>query len=334
MIEKILLDWQKKIYKPIYWLEGDEPFFIDQLIHYAEQHILLPDEKSFDSFTLYGKDIKWMDVKSVCKRYPIIATHQLVIIKEAQQLDDKIEKFESYLNAPSLTTILIVAYKNKKLDGRSKITKLIKDKHELLSTKKLYENQIPQWLTETAKQLKITVTPKANALLISFLGNDLNKIYNELDKLLINLNKDKIIDEEIVYNYIGISREFNVFELQDAIFKKDKQKIGRIINYIKNNPKNNPLIVIITQLFNAFSKLYLMQSIPVKDPKLLASKIGINQFFINDYLIGLQNYSNNMSIKKNLLVFYEYNLKMLGINSTNTEEGDLLTEMINKILIA
>ena len=331
--ESIILDWKKKNFKPIYWLEGDEPFFIDQITEYAIENILNPSEKDFNCTILYGKDTSWKDVSYICKRFPVFAEKQLVVIKEAQFIDDKIENLDHYLHNPNITTILIVAYKNKKIDGRSKTAKLIKDKYEYFNAKKLYDNQVPGLITSICVELKVSINPKANALLFTYLGNDLNKIYNEIKKILINLENRTEINENDIYTFIGMSREYNVFELQDAIFKKDKIKIFNILQYFENNPKNNPLIIILTTLFNAFSKLYLLQNLSIKDDKTIASKLGINSFFIKDYIVGYNNYKNNLAITKNLLLLHDYNLKMLGIGTTNTNEAELLKELIYKMII-
>jgi len=211
-VDKIINDWKKKSFKPIYWFEGEEEFFIDKAIEYAEHHILSESEASFNLSVFYGKDANWPDIINACKRYPMFAERQVVLLKEAQQMRD-VEKLESYIDNPLSSTIFVVSYKDKKLDARKKFAKLVKEKGVLVSTKKMYDKELPQWTQELLQTKGLTITPKGLALLVDHIGNDLTRIENEIDKLSVNLGKRTSITEDDIEKYIGVSKDFNVFEL-------------------------------------------------------------------------------------------------------------------------
>src|SRR6185503_1410331 len=219
-VEKIIQDWERKNFKPVYWLEGEEDYYIDKAVDYAEHNILLENESSFNLSVFYGKDAAWADVINSCRRYPMFAERQVVIIKEAQQMKD-IDKLEGYVENPLRSTVLVVAYKEKKLDARKKFAKLIKDKGVLLTTKKMYESQLPEWTEELIQSKGLTISQKGLALLIDHIGNDLSRINNETEKLSVNLGGRKQITETDIEQYIGVSKDFNVFELQAALAAKD-----------------------------------------------------------------------------------------------------------------
>jgi len=243
-VEKILKDWNKKQFKPIYWFEGEEDYYIDQLVQYAEHNILSPEEASFNLTVFYGKDANWADVVNACMRYPMFAERQIVLLKEAQQMRD-LDKLESYIGKPLSSTIFVVSHKEKKVDGRGKLAKLLKEKGEVLTTKKLYDNQLPEWTNELVQSKGFSISQKALLLLVDHIGNDLSRINNEIEKLLINLGKRTNITEDDIENYVGISKEYNPFELQGALAKKDLAKAMRIIEYFGNNPKSAPIQLVL-----------------------------------------------------------------------------------------
>ena len=234
--EKIIGEWKKGSFKPIYWLEGEESFFIDQVIEYAEHKILTEAESGFNLTVFYGKDADWASVVNACMRYPMFAERQVVLLKEAQQMRD-IEKLEGYIENPLPSTVFVVSYKEKKVDGRSKLSKLLKQKGEMLTTKKMYDSQLPAWAGDMVNRHGLSITQKALMLLVDHIGNDLSRIQNEIEKLAVNLGKRKEITEDDIENYIGVSKEFNVFELQAAIAQKNLSKAIRIIQYFEANPK-------------------------------------------------------------------------------------------------
>jgi DNA polymerase-3 subunit delta len=330
--EKILTDLRKKVFKPVYWLEGDEEYFIDQVISFAEHNILSPEEASFNQTVFYGRDAAWADVVNAAMRYPMFAEKQVVILKEAQSMRD-LEKLESYISKPLDSTILFIAYKNKKVDGRTKLAKLLKEKAVFFTTKKLYDNELPEWTQALVRSKGFTITNKALFLLIDHIGNDLNRLNNEVDKLVLNLSDRKNITEDEVENYVGISKEFNVFELQQAIAQKDLYKAIRIINYFEANPKAAPLPLIFPSLYNFFSKVQMIYSVPVRDEKSVAAAIGVNNFFVRDYLQTATRFSAH-EVEKLILLLHQYNLKGIGINDAGSTDGMLLKEMVVKMIAA
>lgn len=329
--EKIIADLKKGSYKPVYWLEGEEDFFIDKVLKFAEHNILNENERSFNQTVFYGKDADWTDVVNACRRYPMFSDRQVVILKEAQAMRN-IEKLESYIDKPLSSTLLFVAYRNKKVDGRTKLARLLKEKGTILSTKKMYDNELPEWTHQLVKSKGLTINRKALFLLIDHIGNDLNRLNNEIDKLALNLaNRDTITEDEIE-TYVGISKDFNVFELQQSIANRDLYKAIRIINYFEANPKAAPIQLILPALYNFFSKVQMVYSVSSRDEKSLAAAIGVNNFFVKDYLQAAQQYSAS-SIERLLLLLHQYNLKSIGINSIDTSDALLLKEMTAKIMM-
>ena len=330
-VEKIISELKKGVFKPVYWLEGEEDFFIDRVIDYAEREILTEDERSFNLSVFYGKDAEWADVVNACRRYPMFSDRQVVVLKEAQSMRN-IEKLESYIEKPLSSTILVVAYKNKKVDGRTKLAKLIKEKGTILSTKKLYDNDLPEWTQQLVKSKGYSINRKALFLLIDHIGNDLNRLNNEIDKLMLNLGTRDTITEDDIETYVGISKEFNVFELQHAIASRDLYKAVRIINYFEANPKAAPMQLILPSLYNFFSKVQMIYSVSSRDEKAIATAIGVNNFFVRDYINAAQQYSET-TIERLLLLLHQYNLKSIGIDSIDTSDAMLLKEMTVKIMM-
>ena len=330
--EKILNDLKKQNFKPVYWLEGDEEYYIDQVIQYAENKILTDAESGFNLTVFYGRDTSWTDLLNSCRRYPMFSEKQVVILKEAQSMKD-IDKLESYIEKPLTSTILFIAYKNKKLDGRTKLAKLIKDKAVLFTSKKLYDNELPEWTTELVKSKGYSISNKALFLLLDHIGNDLSRLNNEVDKLTLNLQGRKNITEDDIESFVGISKEFNVFELQQAIVTKDIYKAMRIIQYFAANPKAAPLQLIFPSLYNFFSKVLMIYSVPARDERAVATAIGVHAFFVKDYIQTAIKFSQH-DIEKVLLLLYEYNLRNIGINDAGTEDADLLKEMVVKMIAA
>jgi DNA polymerase-3 subunit delta len=328
--EQIIRDWKRKIYKPVYWLEGEEEYFINEVMDFAEHQILPEEEKSFNLAIFYGKDADWTSVVNACRRYPMFAERQVVLLKEAQQMRD-IAKLEPYIMQPLGSTIFVVSYKDKKVDGRSKLAKILKEKGELLSTKKMYDNQLPEWVTELLQSRGLTIQQKALALLIDHIGNDLMRIKSEVEKIQINLGNRKMIDEDDVEKYVGISKEYNAFELQIALAKKDLANSLRIIQYFESNPKAAPIQLVLPTLYSFFSKVYMIFGIPGPDEKTTASVLGVSPFFVKDYLIAAKNYGF-AGTENALLLLHQYNLKSVGVGSVHVEEGSLLKELVAKLV--
>jgi DNA polymerase III subunit delta len=328
--EKIIGDLKKGNFKPVYWLEGEEDYFIDQVIGFAEESILDESEAGFNLTIFYGRDTAWADVLNACRRYPMFSEKQVVIIKEAQDLKG-IEKLESYVEKPLLSTLLFVGYKNKKVDGRTKLAKLLKDKAVLMSTKKMYDSALPEWTNELVKQKGFTITKKALFLLIDHIGNDLSRLSNEIDKLALNLKDSNQITEDDIERFVGVSKEFNVFELQQAVAQRDLYKAIRIVQYFGSNPKAAPLQLVFPSLYNFFSKVQVIYTVPSKDEKAIASAIGVNAWFVKDYIATSTKFTYP-EIEKVLLLLYEYNLRNLGVNDAGTDDAELLKEMVVKMI--
>jgi len=329
-VEKIISDFKQKKFKPFYWLEGEEPFFIDEVMHYAEHHILSEAEASFNLSVFYGRDAHWVDIMNTCRKYPMNADLQVVLLKEAQHMKD-LEKLEPYFENPLKTTVFVVSYKDKKVDGRSKLSKTLKQKGELVTTKKIYDNQLPDWASNLIQQHGLTIQQKALFLLIDHIGNDLSRIKNEIEKMAVNLNGRKNITEEDIETYIGISKEFNVFELQDALGKKNTPKAIRILQYFESNPKAAPVPMMLPALYNFFSKVYMIFGIDNKDERSIATSIGVNPYYIKDYLQSSKNYGQQ-GIEKILLLLHQYNLRSVGVNNSNTSDAGLIKELVMKMI--
>ena len=326
----IISDWKKGTYKPIYWLEGEEEYFIDKVMKYAESHILNESETGFNLSVFYGKDADWAAVVNACRRYPMFAEKQVVLLKEAQQMRD-IERLEVYIENPLASTVFVVSYKEKKVDGRTRLAKLLKEKGVVLTTKKLYDNQLPEWTEELVQSKELNISQKALMLLVDHIGNDLSRIENEIDKIAINLGKRKSITETDVEQYVGVSKDFNVFELQAALATKNLSKAIQIIQYFEANPKAAPIQLVLPSLYTFFSKVFMIYGLNTRDEKTIATSLGISPFFKKDYLRTTTVYSY-ADVEKLLLLLSDYNLKSIGINNSGTTDGSLLKEMVVKMI--
>ncbi len=328
--EKILNDWKKKNFKPVYWFEGEEEFYIDQLVDAAEHKILSEAEASFNLSVFYGKDSSWADVVNACMRYPMFGDKQVVILKEAQQMKE-LDKLEAYIEKPLASTIFVVAHKEKKVDGRSKLAKLLKDKAEVLSTKKLYDNELPSWTQDYIESKGYQPTQKAIQLLVEHIGNDLSRISNEVDKVILNLGSRTNITEDDIENFVGISKEYNVFELQNAVGKKNLSKALQIVQYFEGNPKAAPIQLVLPSLYSYFSKVFMLFGAQ-GDDKAVSAQTGINAWFLKDYKATASMYGYE-GVQSALLLMHHYNLRSVGVNDVGTEDASLLKEMIFKMMM-
>lgn len=328
--EKIIGDWKKNKFKPLYWLEGEEDYFIDQVMDYAEHNILTEAEAGFNRTVFYGKDANWADVITACRRYPMFAERQVVLLKEAQQMRD-VEKLDVYIDNPLSSTIFVVSYKEKKVDGRSKFAKLLKEKGEVFTTKKLYENQLPEWTSDLIKSRGYTISGKALALLVDHIGNDLSRMSNEIQKVLVNLQDRKNITEDDIERFVGISKEFNVFELQEAISAKDLAKAVRIVQYFEANPKAAPIQLVLPVLHSFFSKVFIVFSSTDRSENGLKLVFNNNIFSARQGLLAAKNYGYD-GTERIILLLHHYNLRSLGVNDPGTEDASLMKEMIVKIM--
>ncbi len=314
--------------KPIYLLTGEEPYFIDFLSDYIEKNILSEDEKAFNQMVLYGRDVSIDDIVSHAKRYPMMADRQVIIVKEAQELARTIDNLEAYCKNPQLTTLLVICYKYKKIDKRKSLYKTIKANGVILDEKKLYENKLAPWISKALASKGYQISPKAAEMLVEFLGNDLSKISNELDKLTQILKPEQLITPELIEQNIGISKDFNNFELQNAIGSKDINKAFRIINYFAQNPKDNPLVMTVALLYSFFSKLLKYHALPNKNTA--AKELGLNPYFVKDYQMAASNYPMK-KVSGILAALRQTDMKSKGVGAAGVSDGDLLKELLVEI---
>ena len=330
-VEKIIASWKKKTFKPIYWLEGDEEFYIDQVMKYAEDEILTEAEASFNLSIFYGKDADYANVINACRRYPMNAEKQVVLLKEAQHMKD-IDKLEPYINAPMASTIFVVSYKAEKgFDKRKKMYKLLQANAEVLTTKKISDYKVQEWIMEIVKTKGYSIQPKTAALLEEHTGNDLSKIVNELDKLAINLASKKTIDDDDIEKYIGVSKEYNVFELQAAIAKRDLAKSIKIINYFESNPKAGAIQALLPALYGYFSKIYAVYGMADKSDNALKPLFYFNPVSLGQAKDAMKNYGYP-GVEKILLLLHHYDLKSKGVGDSGTSGALLMKEMVAKIM--
>ncbi len=327
---KIINDLKAGNIKPIYFLMGEEPYYIDKLTEYIENTILSEEEKGFNQTIIYGRDSTIEDIISNAKRYPMMAERQVVVVREAQELSRTIDKLESYAENPQPTTVLVFAYKYKTLDKRKKLVKLIAKHGVLLESKKLYDNQVGAWINKLLQGRGYSIEPKANAMLVEFLGNDLSRISNELDKLKIILPKGHTISpKDIEYN-IGFSKDFNVFELQNAIGSKNQLKAYQIVQYFAENPKDNPMVVTVSLVFSFFVKILKYHGLKDKNPKTVAPILGVSPFFLKDYDVALRNYPMK-KVSSIIASLRDIDVKSKGVGANALPSHDLLKEMLVSI---
>jgi len=328
---QIIADLTNKIYSPVYFFEGEEPFFMDRISDFILENVLTEDEKGFNQTILYGKDLSLDSIMTAAKRFPMMAERQVVVIREAQNIKN-IEDLAPYVEKPMRSTILVFNYKYKTIDKRKKLYKALQKNGVYLESKPLYENQVPAWISKYLKEKNLGIDPRAAQMITDFVGSDLQRIVNELEKVTISLVPGTSIMPDDVEKNIGISKDFNTFELQNALGNKDILKSNRIINYFIDNEKLHPLTVIIGMLVTYFRKLLIYHSIENKsDRTVVSQKLGVNPFFINDYANAARNYSLDKAVLI-ISMMREYDLRSKGARGGTTSNGDLLKELVFKIL--
>lgn len=328
---KIVQALKNKDIKPIYFLMGEEPYYIDKIASYIEENLLAEEEKGFNQMVLYGRDTSIEEIISNAKRYPMMAERQVVIVKEAQDLSRTIEKLESYVEHPQLTTTLVFCYKYKKIDKRKKLYKAVAKHGVLYEGKRLYENQVATWIQNTLKSRNYQISPKAAQMLVEFLGMDLSKIDNELQKLQLITPAGSLITPELIEENIGISKDFNNFELRKAVGKRDEVKAHQIINYFAQNPKDNPLVVTLSLLYGFFAQILQYHGLADKSKANVAKYLKVNPYFVGDYVEAGGNYPMK---KASAAIGYlrDADAKGKGVGAVNISQGDLLKELIVKIM--
>lgn len=331
--EQLLTDLRKKNFKPVYFLYGAESYFIDEITQFFEQKVLSESEKAFNQMVLYGKDADYQAVVDNARRYPMMAQHQLVILKEAQEMKG-LANLITYVENPTPTTILVICHKHKRFNINTKFGKMLKAKAVVFQSKPLYDNQVPEWISKYLRKRKLQIHPEAAQLLAEYLGTNLSKVVNELDKLQLNLAAETRVNSKHIEDNIGISKDYNVFELQKALSQRDILRSNRIVNYFAANPKKNALPAIISSLYNYFSKIYMLHFLKQAPESDLMSTLGLRSaFFLREYRAAARSFPLPKT-ESVLSLLREFDLKSKGVeyNSTGKPDGELLKELIWKIL--
>ena len=329
--EQIISDLKKKIFHPIYFFTGEENYYIDKLTDYMIENILAENEKAFNQTILYGKDVDAVAIDQAARRYPMMANNQVIIVKEAQDVKN-FDSLINYFEKPLKSTLLVFNYKHTKLDKRFKIYKALQKNAVFFESKKLYDDKIPAWIISWLKPQNYSIDPKAGVLLTEFLGNDLSKIENELQKLILTLpeNIRNITPTQIEAN-IGISKDYNNFELHEALTAKNILKANRITRYLAANTKNNHITLTISLLYYFFIKVFLYHNLADKSRGNIASKLKVHPYFVDQYTKAAAAYSPDKLIS----IFSwlrEYDLKSKGYSQAPSDEGELMKELVFKIL--
>ena len=329
--EEIISDLKKRIFKPVYFLAGEEPYYIDLLTEHIQEKVLAEDQKAFNQIILYGEDTNIAAIIDTARRFPMMSSHQVLIIKEAQALK-KLEELIIYLEKPLLSTILVFSYKYKTIDKRTKLHKILESHGVYFESPRIRDYLIPAWIERYLMTKGIKADPSASAMLTEYLGTDLHKIVNELDKLIITLPPgEPQITTTLIEKNIGISKDYNIFELQKAIGERNILKANMIIHYFADNPKDNPITFSIASLFGFFSKLLTFHYLTDKSKNNVASVLKINPYFVKEY----ENSASKYNVAKTVQIISllrTYDMKSKGYGDPGTEPGDLLKELVFRIL--
>lgn len=329
--KQIINDIINRSMKPIYFLFGEEPYYIDAIASYIEKNVLAEEEKGFNQMVLYGKDVSIDEIIGNAKRYPMMAERQVVIVKEAQHLSRTIEQLTGYADNPQLTTLLVICYKYKKLDKRKKLYKSVQKSGVLFESKKLYENQVSDWIRKNLQARGYSISHKAAMLLTEYLGTDLSRINNELEKLQLVLPEKSEITPTDIETHIGISKDYNNFELKKAIGERNVLKATRIINYFAQNPKDNPFVLTIALLHNFFAQLLQYHGLSDHSPKSVASALRVSPYFVGEFQTAAQNYPMK-KVSGIVSHLREMDLKGKGVGANAISQADLLKELLMKII--
>jgi DNA polymerase-3 subunit delta len=331
-VKKIIEEIQKGNPAPVYFLMGEEPYYIDRIERFIGDNVLTEDQKGFNQIVVYGKETSVPDIISHARRYPMMSEYQVVIVREAQHLSRTIEQLQGYAQNPQPSTVLVVCYKYKTLDRRKKLIKALREHGGVVfESKKLYENQVSDWIRRVLLGGGYKISHKASALLVEYLGQDLGRISNELDKLKSILPEGSEIDPSVIEKHIGISKDFNNFELKKAIAERDIPKATRIIKYFAENPKENPFVMTISLLNTFFAQLLQYHGLHDHSPKNVARALKVNPYFVHEYQTAARNYPMR---KVSLIIgtLREMDLKGKGVEAPAMRQDDLLKELLHKIL--
>lgn len=318
----------------LYLLYGNEPFFIDRIANYIEENALSEAEQGFNQTVLYGKDTKPIDLLDILRRYPMMGQRQVVILKEAQDMKGW-QDLENYFANPMSSTIFVICYKKDKFDKRTKLYKNLKQNGVIMESKKLYDNKIPGWIQDHVKEKGLAIEDKACQLLTQYLGTDLAKISGELEKLELNIEDGATITTKDIERNIGISKDYNVFELTNSLAHKDAAKAFEIVHYFSANPKNHPIVMTLGALYNYFSNVYLLNFVTTKGKKDydIAAEMNIPNkgFLIKEYKTAAQNYGKE-KLETIIDLLHHYDMKSKGVENRSATDGALLKELVFRIL--
>lgn len=323
--KKLLTSLKAKQFAPVYLVDGDEPFYIDIITEYFEEQILQPSERDFNLMVLYGKDAEWADVVNTCRRFPMFAERQVVILKDAAQMKD-LNELAGYLENPSPTTIFLIEHRFKKVDGRGKLGKAAKEKGVYFTSDKIKDDHVPAWIQRYGSEIHFEIGEREAQILATYLGNDLQKIVNEIEKVRINVPEEKYLSAELIQKYIGISRDYNVFEFPEALTTGDKDRLYRMLTYFVANPKVAPMVLVIGSFYNHFSALYKAQFLIGKSDTELKAVLGYSSYKI----MPIAKRYPLHKIEHCMLLLGKYSTYAVGIDS-NTDGSELLKEMIGKL---
>ena len=335
-VRKVMADLKARKYAPVYFLEGEETFYIDMVSDYIERNVLSEAEKGFNQVVVYGKDAPMATVLTHARRFPMMAERQVVVVKEAQDIPDLNKETGSkllldYLMKAVPSTVLVFCHKHKTLDKRREVGKKIGQLAVCISTKKLYDNQLPEFVSEYTREQKIPIEDRAVHALCEFVGNDLHRLANEIDKLVISLPAGEPITAERVMNQVGVSKDYNIFELQRAIIHKDALLANRIVNYFESNTRKNPIIPVVAFLFSFFSKLLVAAQASDKSEKGLASELKVSPYAVRDYSMALRNYPLQKIID-NIGFIKDADLKLKGVNTGSATDGQIARELVWRLI--
>lgn len=331
-VKQLIQDIQSRRFAPIYFLMGEEPYYIDRISDFLADNVLSESEKGFNQMVLYGKDTSVDEIIALAKRYPMMSEYQVVIVREAQHLSRTIEQMVSYAAQPQPTTILVICFKYKTLDKRKKLIKTLSSGNGIVfESKKLYENQVGEWIIKVMAGSGLKISLKSAALLVEYLGVDLSRISNELEKLKIIMPKGSEITAEIIEKHIGISKDYNNFELKKAIAEKNVFKATQIINYFAQNPKDNPFVLTVSLLHTFFTQLLQYHGLSDHNPKHVSQALRINPYFVSEYKTA-SNFYSMKQVSHILGVLREMDLKGKGVGATALNQRDLLQELLFKIV--
>ncbi len=328
-LKKIHQSIQLRQFAPFYLIDGEEPYYLDMITSWFEDEILTDAERDFNLMVLYGKDAEWADVVNACRRFPMFADKQVVILKDASQLKG-FNELAGYLENPSPTTVFLIEHRGKKTDGRGKIVKLAKEKGFHFTSDKVRDDQVPQWIQNFGKDIGLHIGERESQILATYLGSDLQKIVNEIEKVRINIPDEKELTTTIIQKYIGISKEYNVFEFPEALTGGDREKLYRMLAYFIANTKAAPMPLLIGTFYNHFNRLYLANFVHGKSDKDAAAAIGVSPYRVKDIMAAARHWPLQR-IERCLLLLGKYSTMAVGVKNTTTDK-ELLKEMVGRML--